>query len=153
VSVDNTGLVTAIANGTATIRATSVADTSVYGEITITVNTSSNSSCNAVTTIDEDFETFTTFPENCWTSNKTAPMADLDANTTSENQFIRLYSYITANDTIYLVNQKLSSIDGNHLLKFYIVSTNAPSSYIEVGIMSDNADFSTFVPVGTSFNP
>src|SRR5690606_30847224 len=29
-SVDNTGLVTAIANGTATIRATSVADTSVY---------------------------------------------------------------------------------------------------------------------------
>src|SRR5690606_21853990 len=152
-SVDNTGLVTAIANGTATIRATSVADTSVYGEITITVNTSSNSSCNAVTTIDEDFETFTTFPENCWSSNKTAPMADLDANTTSGNQFISLYSYMTANDPIYLVTPELSTIDGNHLLEFDIVSTNATSSDIEVGTMTDNTDLSTFVPVGTSFNP
>ena len=152
-SVDNTGLVTAIADGTATIRATSVADTSVYGEITITVNTSSNPSCNAVTTIDEDFETFTTFPENCWISNKTAPMADLDANTTSGSQFISLYSYMTANDPIYLVTPELSTIDGNHLLEFDIVSTNAASSDIEVGTMTDNTDFSTFVPVGTSFNP
>ncbi|WLD23624.1 GEVED domain-containing protein [Flavobacterium dauae] len=108
--------------------------------------------CTAVATIDEDFETFTAFPENCWTSNKSTPMADLDADKTSANQFISLYSFMSANDPIYLVTPELSTIDGNHLLEFDIVSTNAASSNIEVGTMTDNTDFSTFVPVGTAFN-
>ncbi len=37
-SVNSTGLVTAIANGNATVRATSVQNTSIYGEITVEVN-------------------------------------------------------------------------------------------------------------------
>ena len=42
-TVDNTGLVTGLANGTAVIRATSVADTSKFGELTVTVNIAASS--------------------------------------------------------------------------------------------------------------
>ncbi len=45
-SVDNTGLVTAITNGTATIRATSVADPTKYDEINVIINTTTP--CTAV---------------------------------------------------------------------------------------------------------
>ena len=152
-SVDNTGLVTALANGTAVIKATSVADPTISGSISVTINAPTASPCTQVATIDEDFETFTTFPENCWLSNKTSPMAELDSNATSGNHFISLYSFMSANEPIYLVSPELSTIDGNHLLEFDIVSTNAPLSNIEVGTMTNNTDFSTFLPVGTSFNP
>src|SRR5690606_39257457 len=74
--------------------------------------------CSAVATINEDFEAFTAFPENCWISNQVAPMADLGINSTSGNQFISLYSFMTANNPIYLVTPELSTIDGNHLLEF-----------------------------------
>ena len=152
-SVNNTGLVTAIANGTAIIRATSVADTSVYGEITITVNALATPSCPAVTTIDEDFETFTTFPENCWSSNKTAPQIDLATDQNNGNHYINLYSHNNATDEIYLISPELSTIDGNHLLEFDIINVeaNATTTTIEIGTMTDNTDSSTFTPVGSPF--
>lgn len=109
--------------------------------------------CSAVATINEDFEAFTAFPENCWISNQVAPMADLGINSTSGNQFISLYSFMTANNPIYLVTPELSTIDGNHLLEFDIISTNATTAAIEIGTMTDNTNFSTFVPVGSTFNP
>jgi uncharacterized protein YjdB len=42
VTVSNSGLVTAVANGTAVVRATSASNNTVFGEITITVNIISN---------------------------------------------------------------------------------------------------------------
>lgn len=152
VSIDNNGLVSAIANGTAVIRATSVADTTKYGEITVVVNVPNNNTCSAVATIDEDFETFTTIPENCWTTNKKSPQIDIDVDASSGNHSVNFYSFFSANDPIYLVSPELSTIDGNHLLEFEVtnVAANATTTTLEVGTMTDNTDFSTFVPVGAS---
>lgn len=47
VSLNNEGIVTAIANGTATVRATSVSDTTKFGEIQITVNIPTDSYCTS----------------------------------------------------------------------------------------------------------
>src|SRR5690606_24053293 len=56
VSVDDNGLVTALANGTATVRATSVDNTDVYGELEVVVN------IEALGTIDFNATTFTVYP-------------------------------------------------------------------------------------------
>lgn len=56
VSVDDNGLVTALANGTATVRATSTDNTDVYGELEVVVN------IEALGTIDFNATTFTVYP-------------------------------------------------------------------------------------------
>lgn len=152
-TVDNTGLVTAVSDGSAVIRATSVADSSVYGELTITVT--GTSPCAAVQTFLEDFESFTTFPENCWTSNKKAPYVNLDTDTQTGNHSINLYSFFSATDPVFLVSPEVSTIDGQHLLSFDItgVEANATTTILQVGTLSDPADFTTFSAVGTAFNP
>lgn len=153
-TVDNTGLVTAVSDGSAVIRATSVADPLIYGELTITV-TGNASPCASVQTFLEDFETFTTFPENCWTSNKKAPYINLDTDAQTGNHSINLYSFFSATDPVYLVSPEVSTIDGQHLLSFDItgVEANATTTTLQVGTLSDPADFTTFSAVGTAFNP
>ena len=149
-SVDNTGLVTGLANGTAVIRATSVADTTKYGELTVTVNIPTANPCTAVQTFLQTFDTFTTFPENCWTANlPNYPTVDLIGTT---DQSIQLYSGGQANDII-LVSPEVSTIDGQHQLVFDIVSTNGAGTQVQIGTMTDNTDFSTFAAFGSPFTP
>src|SRR5690606_7133925 len=65
VSVDENGLVTAIANGTATVRATSVEDETKYGEIEVVVNISEepvDPDCEVIETFDVTFDDFENFP-------------------------------------------------------------------------------------------
>jgi len=154
-TVDNAGLVTALSDGTAVIRATSVADTSIYDELTVTVNTATSTPCTAVQTFLEDFETFTTFPENCWTSNKKAPYIDLNKDAKTGNHSINFYSFFNAADPVYLVSPEVSTIDGQHFLSFDItgVEANAVTTTLQVGTLSDPADFTTFSAVETAFNP
>lgn len=149
-SVDNTGLVTGLTDGTAVIRATSVADTSKFGELTVTVNIPTANPCTAVQTFLETFETFTAFPESCWTANYPKyPTVDLNGTT---NKAIQLYSGSQPNDII-LVSPEVSTIDGQHQLVFDIVSTNGAASTVQIGTMTDNTDFSTFAAVGAPFTP
>lgn len=155
VSVDENGLVTANENGIATVRATSTEDDTVFDEIEITVNyeNSSDELCEAVDTFLETFEDFTAFPENCWSSDKSAPYADID--THNDSQVFRFYSFFSASDPIYLVSPEVTTIDGNHVLSFDIagVEDNALTTTFQVGTLSDNTDFSTFIPAEEAFNP
>lgn len=149
-TVDNTGLVTGLTNGTAVIRATSVADTTKFGELTVTVNIPTANPCTAVQTFLETFETFTAFPENCWTANfPNYPTVDLNGTT---NKAIQLYSGNQPNDVV-LVSPEVSTIDGQHQLVFDIVSTNGAGTTVQIGTMTDNTDFSTFAAVGAPFTP
>lgn len=149
-TVDNTGLVTGLTNGTAVIRATSVADTTKFGELTVTINIPTANPCTAVQTFLETFETFTAFPENCWTANyPNYPTVDLNGTT---NKAIQLYSGNQPNDII-LVSPEVSTIDGQHQLVFDIVSTNGAGTTVQIGTMTDNTDFSTFAVVGAPFTP
>jgi len=149
-SIDNTGLVTGLTNGTAVIRATSVVDTTKFGELTVTVNIPAANPCTVVQTFLETFETFTAFPENCWTANyPNYPTVDLNGTT---NKAIQLYSGNQPNDII-LVSPEVSTIDGQHQLVFDIVSTNGAGTTVQIGTMTDNTDFSTFAAVGAPFTP
>ena len=149
-TVDNTGLVTGLTNGTAVIRATSVADITKFGELTVTINIPTANPCTAVQAFLETFETFTAFPENCWTANyPNYPTVDLNGTT---NKAIQLYSGNQPNDVI-LVSPEVSTIDGQHQLVFDIVSTNGAGTTVQIGTMTDNTDFSTFAAVGAPFTP
>jgi len=149
-TVDNAGLVTGLTNGIAVIRATSVADTTKFGELTVTVNIPAANPCTAVQTFLETFDTFTAFPENCWTANyPNYPTVDLNGTT---NKAIQLYSGNQPNDVI-LVSPEVSTIDGQHQLVFDIVSTNGAGTTVQIGTMTDNTDFSTFASVGAPFTP
>ncbi|HLV47356.1 MAG TPA: T9SS type A sorting domain-containing protein [Flavobacterium sp.] len=155
VSVDENGLVTANENEIATVRATSTEDDTVFDEIEITVNyeNSSDELCEAVDTFLETFEDFTAFPENCWSSDKSAPYADID--THNDSQVFRFYSFFDASGAIYLVSPEVTTIDGNHVLSFDVagVEDNALTTTFQVGTLSDNTDFSTFIPAEEAFNP
>ena len=115
--------------------------------------TTDDANCEAVDTFLETFEDFTAFPENCWSSDKAAPYADID--THNNSQVFRFYSFFSASDPIYLVSPEVTTIDGNHLLSFDIagVEANATTTTLQVGTLSDNTDFSTFSPIETAFNP
>lgn len=113
----------------------------------------SNNPCLPISSLDEDFETFTKLPENCWETNKKSPQIDIDIDKSTGNHSVSLYSFMSANDPIYLVSPELSNIDGNHLLEFDILKSNASSSAIEIGTMTDNNDYTTFSKVGGSINP
>ena len=106
--------------------------------------------CTAVQTFLETFDTFTTFPENCWTANlPNYPTVDLIGTT---DQSILHFSGGQAN-VIILVSPEVSTIDGQHQLVFDIVSTNGSGTQVQIGTMTDNTDFSTFASVGAPFTP
>ncbi|HLV50501.1 MAG TPA: T9SS type A sorting domain-containing protein [Flavobacterium sp.] len=110
-----------------------------------------NAQCTAVQTFSEDFENFTTFPDNCWVSNQSDPNAVML--TQGANIGLQLYSG-TAQGDIIIVSPEVSTIDGQHGLVFDIVSANNTSATtIEIGTMTDNTDFSTFSAVGSPFTP
>ena len=148
-SVDSEGLVTAIANGTATIRATSVEDETKFGEIEVIINIQDNEDpeCEAVETFLETFENFTTFPEYCWNANYTNYAVGISDET------VQLYSGGASGDSIIIVSPEVSTIDGQHALAFDMVSISQPGTTVQVGTMTDNTDFSTFSAVENTFAP
>lgn len=153
-TVDNSGLVTGLTNGTAVIRATSVADTTKFGELTVTVNISTANPCTAVQSFLETFETFTTFPENCWTGNyaPTPPAPAITIGGTATNKTVSLYSGFVTGDII-IASPEVSTIDGKHVLAFDVVSFSDATTSIQVGTLSDNTDFTTFASVGSPISP
>ncbi len=146
VSVDDNGLVTAIANGVATIRATSTEDNTVFDEIDVTVDIETADECESVETFLETFETFTEFPSQCWNANYTNYALSISDET------VQLYSG-GATDEIIIVSPEVSTIDGQHVLAFDMVSITQPGTMLQVGTMTDNTDFTTFTAVGDSFAP
>lgn len=148
-SVDSEGLVTAIVNGTTTVRATSVEDETKFDEIEVIINIQDNEDpeCEAVETFLETFENFTTFPEYCWNANYTNYAVGISDET------VQLYSGGASGDNIIIVSPEVSTIDGQHALAFDMVSISQPGTTVQVGTMTDNTDFSTFSAVENAFAP
>ncbi|MXN92980.1 T9SS type A sorting domain-containing protein [Flavobacterium sp. Sd200] len=111
--------------------------------------------CAPVATIDEDFTNFAdgAFPQNCWTSSHQAPMTSIDAEAEgSEEKYVTVYSFFSANTPIYVVSPEVSTMDGNHELSFSVIR-QAPimpgsSISVQVGTLSIVDDYTTFVPFG-----
>ncbi len=120
--------------------------------------------CDAVATLNEDFSDFTiatsnAFPQQCW--NAVGAAAQGPWLYTAEagepaNQYAVYYTHMTgANVAGYFIAPELSTIDGAHQLSF---STNKigqggtipPGNItVQVGTLSDAADMTTFVAVGS----
>lgn len=107
--------------------------------------------CAPMQTLSETFDSFTTFPENCWTGNFPSNPNTLIKGTT--NKTLQLYSGGLTNDLI-IVSPEVSTIDGQHALSFDIPDMqNAAGVTLQVGTMTDNTDFSTFSAVEPAFTP
>ncbi len=116
------------------------------------VSFNANSQCAAVASINESFDNFTAFPENCWTGTSFSANDITIKTINATDKALQLYSGFATGDII-VVSPEVSTIDGNHILSFDIVSINIPGSTIQIGTMSDNTDFSTFTAFGAPFTP
>ncbi|PJR03971.1 GEVED domain-containing protein [Avrilella dinanensis] len=146
VSVDENGLVTAIANGTAIIRATSVEDETKYGEIEVVVNieeTPVEPECEAIETFDVTFDDFENFPANCWSSNDSSEHTFTVIEEDS-NKMLQVYSGF-AEEEVYIISPEMVSIDGAHSVSYEVISFTQPGTTLQIGTMSDPSDVSTFV--------
>lgn len=146
VSVDENGLLTAIANGTATVRATSVEDETKYGEIEVVVNieeTPVEPECEAIETFDVTFDDFENFPANCWSSNDSSEHTFTVIEEDS-NKMLQVYSGF-AEEEVYIISPEMVSIDGAHSVSYEVISITQPGTTLQIGTMSDPSDVSTFV--------
>lgn len=146
VSVDENGLVTAIANGTATVRATSVEDETKYGEIEVVVNISEepvDPDCEVIETFDVTFDDFENFPANCWSSNDSSEHTFTVIEEDS-NKMLQVYSGF-AEEEVYIISPEMVSIDGAHSVSYEVVSITQPGTTLQIGTMSDPSDVNTFV--------
>ena len=151
-SVNATGLVTGLNNGTAIIRATSTANPAIYDELQVTVNIPATpvTGCDTVATFAFDFENFTAFPEQCWTANQSYPGISLG--NSNDNKFIQAYSATNATQDLYIVAPPVSTIDGNHVLSFDVLSAGS-DLMVTIGTMSDTGNYNSFVATGAPFAP
>ncbi|MHA3789661.1 T9SS type A sorting domain-containing protein [Flavobacterium hauense] len=105
-----------------------------------------------VGTLNQSFSTFDqqSFPQKCWTASHVHPniyVNNADAGTLRNVSF---YSGDTPNTPFYLVTPELSTIDGIHALSFdAFAPPGAPGTVtIQVGTLTDAADYTTFANVG-----
>ncbi|GAA4162407.1 hypothetical protein GCM10022217_29780 [Chryseobacterium ginsenosidimutans] len=114
-----------------------------------------------VATINENFDGFTsgnnTFPQNGWSTKMAAnpmpfPPAPLMIVTTDANKGVQAYSGNNTSEPSYLITPQIVAPTGDKTVSFTVVLASpspAPGS-IQVGLASNPADMTTFVPVGSS---
>lgn len=119
-----------------------------------------------VPTIHENFDNFTigntTFPQFGWSA-VVAPILSVPgpppvsprmivAGTT--NKAVQSYSGTNPTDSSYLISPQIQAPTGEKVLKFVttLVAPSPGTATIQIGLASDPADMSTFVPVGNPVN-
>ncbi|SDQ06321.1 Por secretion system C-terminal sorting domain-containing protein [Chryseobacterium soldanellicola] len=114
-----------------------------------------------VATINENFDGFTsgnnTFPQNGWSTIMAAnpmpfPPAPLMIVTTDANKAIQAYSGNNTNAPSYLVTPQIVAPSGDKSVSFTVTlaSPSPGPGSVQVGLASNPADMTTFVPVGNS---
>ncbi|MDO4727962.1 MAG: T9SS type A sorting domain-containing protein [Bacteroidota bacterium] len=124
--------------------------------------------CVAMSTFNFDFEDITTeslFTDNCWNGNYTSypTISVTDAvgsqgNIPLPDKAVQIYKGTAITSDIILVTPEVTTTNGTHALSFDIevALAGAPVSItgeerIQIGTLSDNTDFTTFVPYGDAF--
>ncbi|OJU76624.1 MAG: hypothetical protein BGO09_02500 [Bacteroidetes bacterium 47-18] len=103
--------------------------------------------CNPVSAINQSFDNFTAFPDSCWTTSAGTPNFYL--NDTAADKDITFYSMSSVNTPFYLTTPELSTIDGEHHLKFKAAPLGVPGDIkIQVGTLAANDDYSSFTAHG-----
>lgn len=112
--------------------------------------------CTSVSTINDDFESYTAGTgqplPTCWSQTGSAgPVIGVrnSSSAVSGTKYISIYSFFTANATVYIVSPKLSTIDGSHYATFQI-SADMSDVTVSYGTMSDSSNAATFTQAGAA---
>lgn len=111
----------------------------------------------AVETIQDDFESYEAGGNlaGCWTAIKTGSMVsgirNTDGSANSGAKYAFGYTFNEVDKAFYFVTPKLSTIDGNHSVDFYLGAVGGEDvvTTYEIGTLSDPTDATTFSEVGT----
>jgi len=117
-----------------------------------------------VSSINENFNNFTvgntTFPQFGWSAivapitGEFPPVPPRMIVAGDSNRFIQSYAGNNATGSSYLISPQIETTTGNKTLTFdtTLVSPSPGPGSIQIGIASNPADMSTFVPVGNPIN-
>ncbi len=108
--------------------------------------------CTAQATLNEDFTTFTTFPEQCWYGvNANPAIPTFSIINDGGNNKLQFYGFTNANGTFYFSTPELSNIDGNHFITFDAIGTSslANGTKIQIGTLEVQNNNTTFVAHGS----
>lgn len=105
--------------------------------------------CAPIVSFHYNFDDFTTFPEQCWSSNVSGPI--MIGTTGTTNKAVQLYSFSSTNP-IYMISPAVSTINGNYAFK-YDINSISEGATIEVGTLASQTDFASFTPVTNEFAP
>lgn len=113
------------------------------------ISFTAHSQCTAVATLSEDFQTLKKWPGKCW-SGSDEPFVDV-MGLPGGNVVISMFSFNKPTDLIYLITPELSTINGKNVFKFDIIAGSTIGITAQIGTMSNNKDFSTFVAAEPAF--
>ncbi|WP_417368891.1 Ig-like domain-containing protein [Flavobacterium beibuense] len=154
VTVDENGLITALANGTATIRATSVMDTTQYGEISIVVNIMSGQDCEPLTELYENFDNYSCCEmgvvPTCWESIILGGASQIISTTQPASGTSQIYQtgYGTGKISIVVLPQFSNINAGTHQFRFKVKANSGPGA-LDFGYITDINDASAFEIIET----
>lgn len=108
-----------------------------------------------VGTLNQNFSTFEeqSFPQKCWTASTVYPNIYINNTAVAAERNVSIYTSTTPNTPFYVVSPELNTIDGIHALSFNAFSAGPPTGAVtvQVGTLTDAADYSTFVAVGEPY--
>lgn len=160
-SVDENGLVIAIANGTITVRATSEADATKYGELTVVIAMPTNN-CPSLTELYENFDNYSCCEmgvvPTCWNSIRLGNASQIISSTNPASGTSQIYQFGYGNGVVSIVAlPHFSNVNaGTHQFRFKVKANSQGA--LDFGYITDINDASTFVIIesltinNTSYN-
>ena len=113
-----------------------------------------NAQCTPVATFFEDFESYSDGEEEpgCWSRISAAFAQDIETGSAhSGNNALYMYTFFSSNDVSYWVSPEVSTIDGNHYLKFWSMSSENAS--LQIGTLnSTSGGFVAFQTINLTSN-
>ena len=146
------GLVTATANGTVVIRATSTADTTKFGELSVVVAIEPVNNCPALTSLYENFDTLSCctmgLVPTCWNSLQLGGASQIISSTQPASGTSQIYmNGYGAGKIAIVVLPQLSNINaGTHQFRFKVKANGGPG-ILDFGYITDSSDASTFIVI------
>ena len=149
-TVNATGLVTATANGTVTIRATSVADATKFGELSVVINIPPANECPSLTSLYENFDTLSCCAmgvvPTCWESILLGGASQIISSTQPASGTSQIYmnGYGAGKIAIVVLPHFSNVSAGTHQFRFKL-KANSTGGLLEFGYITNVDDAATFV--------
>ncbi|WP_116787044.1 Ig-like domain-containing protein [Flavobacterium psychrotrophum] len=148
-TIDANGLVTATASGTVTVKATSVENTTSYGEFNITVTIAPTNDCQPISYLYENFDSLSCCEmgvvPTCWDSIRLGGASQIISGTQPASGTSQIYQFgYGANTVSIVVLPQFSNVNaGTHQFRFKAKANNTGA--LDFGYITDINNAATFV--------